>query len=80
MDITTLTGRNLRRAMEAAQDGPVFIAEDGRFTHVLLTIEAYRQLAEPRRNIADALAMPQAQDGDFEPPHLTIAVKPADFA
>jgi len=80
MDITTLTGRNLRRAMEAAQAGPVFITDGGRPTHVLLTVEAYRQLAPPRRKIADALAMPSAQDDDFEPPRLTIAVKPADFA
>lgn len=80
MDIVTLTNRALRRAMEAAQVGPVFITDSGRPTHVLLPVEAYRQLAPPRRNIADALAMPQAQDDDFEPPRLTIAAKPADFA
>lgn len=79
IDNTTLTTRTLRRAMKAAQDGPVFITDDGRPSHVLLTIEAYRRLTQPRRYIADALAMPQAQDGDFEPPRLTIAVKPADL-
>lgn len=74
MSITTLSSRELNqdigRAKRAARAGPVFITDRGAPAHVLLSIEAYRELTNQRRNIADALAMPGAEDIDipFERP------------
>ncbi len=84
MPVTTLTSRELNqdvtRAKKAAADGPVVITDRGRPSHVLLSFEEYRRLTGQRRNIADALAMPDAQDDDFEPPRVTIDARPADFS
>jgi len=84
MTITTLSSRELNqdvtRAKKAAEKGPVFITDRGKPAHVLLSIEAYRQLTRQRRNIADALAMPNAADIEFDPPRIVIAAEPADFS
>ncbi|PND31613.1 prevent-host-death protein [Achromobacter pulmonis] len=53
---------HVARAKKAAGIGPVFITDHGKPTHVLLSIEEYRRLTKPRRNIADALAMPGVED------------------
>ena len=62
MPVTTLTSeefdQNVQGAKKAASDGPVFITDRGRRTHVLLSIEEYQRLTGQRRNIVDALAMP----------------------
>jgi hypothetical protein len=67
-----LSGRTFNQAVseakKAAERGPVFIAKRGRLTHVLLTVDAYGQIAGDRpANIVDLLA---TQDGlaGFEPP------------
>ena len=48
MTITTLSSRELNqdvaKAKNAAQDGPVFITDRGRTTHVLLSFEEYQRL------------------------------------
>lgn len=89
MPITTFSSRELNQhvtqAKEATRDGPVFITDRGKPSHVLLSIEEYRRLTEQRRNIADALAMPQREDVDpedidFEAPRLNIAIEPADLS
>jgi len=83
MTITTLSSRELNqdvtRAKKATRDGPVFITDRGRPAHVLLSFEDYQRLTRQRRNIADALAMPGAEDIEFEPPRVTLEVRPADF-
>jgi prevent-host-death family protein len=83
MTITTLSSRELNqdvtRAKKAAQAGPVFITDRGKPAHVLLTVEDYRRLAGPKRNIADALAMPGAADIEFDAPRMSIGLKAADF-
>lgn len=83
MAITTISSRELNqdvtRAKKAAKHGPVFITDRGKPAHVLLSIEEYQRLTKQRRNIADALAMPDAADIEFEPPPLTIGVRPAEF-
>ena len=48
--------------------------------HVLLSFNDYQKLTKPRRNIADALAMPGIADIEFEPPRMTIQSRPADFS
>lgn len=84
MVITTLSSRELNqdvsRAKKASRNGPVFITDRGRPAHVLLTIEDYQRLTKQRRNIADALAMPDRSGIDFEPPRIDIGVRAADFA
>ena len=58
------------RAKRVAMDGPVFITDRGKPAHVLLTIEDYRNLAGPSRNIAEMLACPESEGFDFEPRKL----------
>ena len=38
------------------------------------------QYTSAQRSIADALAMPEATDIEFDPPRLVIASRPADLA
>lgn len=84
MGVTTLSSRefnqDVSRAKRASEAGPVFITDRGRPAHVLLSIEDYQRLTKQRRNIADALAMPGAEDIAFEPPHAHIETRPADFS
>ena len=74
MSTTTLSSREFNqdtsRAKKAANDGPVYITDRGRPSHVLLTIEAYQRIAGPQASIVDLLAMPGAGAIDFEPPRL----------
>jgi prevent-host-death family protein len=62
------------RAKRAALDGPVFITDRGKPAHVLLTIEEYHKLSEPRRNLADMLACRKGEDIMFEPQKLPDAL------
>ncbi len=84
MSITTLSSRELNqdvsRAKKAAKNGPVFITDRGKPAHVLLNIEEYRRLTKQRRNIADALAMPDAAEIEFTPPRAVIGIQAADFS
>ncbi|SDI12300.1 type II toxin-antitoxin system Phd/YefM family antitoxin [Propionivibrio dicarboxylicus] len=84
MTITTLTSRELNqdvtRAKNAAKTGPVVITDRGKPAHVLLSIEEYRRLVGQRRNIADALAMPVADEIAFEPPRTIVDLRPADLS
>ena len=70
----TMTSREFNqdasRAKRAAMDGPVFITDRGEPAHVLLTIDDYRKLAGPDRNLAEMLACPAADGIDFEPGKL----------
>jgi prevent-host-death family protein len=74
MPITTLSSREFNqetgKAKRAARKGPVFITDRGNPSFVLLTMEQYRKLTGKRESIADLLAMPCADDIDFEPPRM----------
>lgn len=74
MSITTLSSREFNRdssrAKKAALEGPVFITDRGRPSHVLLTIDAYQRINGAQASIIDALAMPNASEIEFEPPKL----------
>jgi prevent-host-death family protein len=82
--ITTLSSREFNqdasRAKKAANNGPVFITDRGRPAHVLLSIKDYQRLIGSHRKIADALAMPGIEDIAFDPPRMTLGIKPADFS
>jgi prevent-host-death family protein len=83
MAITTLTSREFNQgaseAKRAANNGPVFITDRGRPAHVLMSFEHYQRLTKQRRNIADALAMPDIADLEFETLRANIEIMPADF-
>ncbi len=82
---TTLSSREFNhdtgRAKKAAQDGPVFITDRGRPSHVLLSIEDYRKLSSKGMTLAEAIADPRPEaDFEFDPPRLRrFSFKPADF-
>lgn len=87
MAITTLSSRefnqNTSRAKRAAKKGPVFITDRGRPAHVFLTIEKYQELEgnKKKMTLSEALAMPNADQVDFEPPRLSGKLfRPADFS
>jgi prevent-host-death family protein len=85
MAITKLSSREFNqdtsRAKRAAKRGPVFITDRGRPSHVLLTAEEYERITGGQKSIVDLLAMPQAADVEFEPPHVIgILHEPADLS
>lgn len=53
-------------AKRAAKEGPVFITDRGKPTHVLLTFETFRQISGETETIVDLLAMPDAVEIDME--------------
>lgn len=75
MTVTMLTSREFNqdtgRAKKASRKGPVYITERGRLTHVLLSVDEYRQLARKEADIVQLLSMPEAADIDFAPPRLS---------
>jgi len=84
MTIHTFTSREFNqdasRAKRAANDGPVFITDRGRPAHVLLSIEEYQRLSGIGQNIVDLLAMPGAEDIEFEPIRAQGFSKPAELS
>lgn len=85
MTITTVSSREFNqdsgRAKKAAALGPVIITDRGKPSHVLLTIDHYRQLVGQHANIVDLLAMRDGSDVEFEPPRLRGPLsRPADLS
>ncbi len=82
--ITTLSSREFNqdagRAKRAAKDGPVFITDRGRPSHVLLSIEDYKRLTDTSENIADLLAMPGIEDVEIEIPPRKQRPRIADLS
>lgn len=80
--MTLLTSREFNqdagKAKKAALEGPVFITDRGRPSHVLLTIEAYQRLVGERvGSIVDQLAFEGDVDDGFEPGRLGDIARPA---
>ncbi len=84
MTITTLSSREFNqdasKAKKAANDGPVFITDRGRPAHVLLSMADYQKLVGGTASIVDMLAMPGAEDVEFEPVHAGPLYRPADLS
>ncbi len=84
MAITILSSQALnqdcRRAMKAAQSGPVFITDRGKPTHVLLSIQMYQKLTKESARIADLLAMAEDDAMTFDPPLSIISSRAADLS
>jgi prevent-host-death family protein len=83
MGMTTINSRTFNQdasgAKRAALDGPVFITDRGRPAHVLLSIEAYRQLTGRQESILDLLADPEAADVEFTPGRVDTLSRPVDL-
>ncbi|GBR20425.1 MULTISPECIES: type II toxin-antitoxin system Phd/YefM family antitoxin [Asaia] len=83
MPITTLSSREFNRdtsrAKKACLGGPVIITDRGLPAHVLLSIEEYRRLTARPRRIAEALAMPDGPEIEFEAPRVSLGLRAADF-
>lgn len=84
MTITTLSSREFNQdasgAKKAANQGPVFITDRGRPAHVLLSIAEYQKLTASQSNIVELLAMPAADEIDFDPPRIKNLFRPADLS
>lgn len=84
MSPITLSSREFNqdtsRAKKAARNGPVFITDRGRPAHVLLSIEDYRKMAGESGSIIDLLAMPGAEDVEFNPPPVKNLFQPAELS
>lgn len=66
-------------AKRAARSGPVIITDRGRPAHVLLSYEAYLEMAEPGQSIADLLACPDAAEVELEIPRFDELARPPEF-
>jgi prevent-host-death family protein len=84
MTVTTLSSREFNqdtsRAKKAAQNGPVFITDRGRPAHVLLTIQEYQRLTGGQMTLIEALAQPDGEDVEFDPPRVKGLYRPADLS
>ncbi|HVS16580.1 MAG TPA: type II toxin-antitoxin system prevent-host-death family antitoxin [Thermoanaerobaculia bacterium] len=79
-----LTSREFNRdtggAKKAAEEGPVFITDRGRPSHVLLTFSDYQRLAASHPSIVDVLSEPKGvEDIDLEAPTPREPSRPARF-
>jgi hypothetical protein len=85
MAITTLSSREFNQrvgfAKKAAENGPVFVTDRGKRTHVLLADEEYRRITGEGKSILKRLAYPPLAlvDDDFEFPRLDGPFQPAEF-
>ena len=85
MNITTITSgefnRDVGKAKLAAMQGPVFITDRGHAVHVLLTVEDYQRISERGKSIVELLAMPAAEEIEFDPPRITSDLyRPAELS
>ena len=54
--------QDVSQAKRAARVEPVFVTDRGKPTHVLMSIDAFRQLTGQSESIVDLLAMPGQPD------------------
>lgn len=65
-------------AKKSAIEGPVFITDRGRPSHVLLSIEAYERLTGSAPDIVQMLRMPA--EIEFEPQRAAIVSRQVDLS
>jgi len=66
-------------AKKAANDGPVFITDRGKPSHVLITIDEYLELTDSTTNMIELLALDESCIPEFDPPKIKIVPKQVDF-
>lgn len=80
--MTSVTSRefnqNTSAAKRAADTELVFITDRGRPSHVLMSIDAYNRL-RGKGSLYEALAMPDADDIDFEAPRAQFETRIPDL-
>ncbi len=78
----TITSRSFNHnptaAKQAANVSPVQITERGKVSHILLSIDKYQEIIGGSENIVDMLAMPEADDVEFQKLDGT-SIKPMEF-
>jgi prevent-host-death family protein len=84
LTITTLSSREFNQdtggAKTAARNGPVFITDRGRPSHVLLTFEDYQRLTGGQESIIDLLGFPPGvEETELEIPRARDLARPADL-
>ena len=66
-----ITSREFNQDVSAAKRiarlEPVFVTDRGRPTHVLMSIDAFRQMSGQRESIVDLLALPNADAAELGP-------------
>jgi len=71
--------QEVSRAKKTALNGPVFITDRGRPSHVLLSIKKYQEITK-QNCIAEKLAMPKAAVIRLKIPRLKNLYQPEDFS
>jgi prevent-host-death family protein len=59
--------QDVSAAKRLARLEPVFVTDRGRPTHVLMSIETFRQISGQRESIVDLLAWPSAAEAELGP-------------
>ncbi len=85
MPITTMSARefnqDVSKAKKAANEGPVFVTDRGRPSHVLLTIDEYQRITGSQASIVELLATAGVDSIDLDVPRLGGPVaKPIDLS
>lgn len=84
MTVITMSSRKFNQsaseAKKASLNGPVFITDRGKPSHVLLSIEEYRRLVGGLTTLADALAQEDSMDVEFEAPRVDRLHRAADLS
>ena len=60
--------------------GPVFVTDRGKLSHVLLSYSEYSHLTSGLPNIVEAMSMKGLSDVDFEPEKVSIEARPVDLS
>ncbi|CAB3809968.1 type II toxin-antitoxin system Phd/YefM family antitoxin [Paraburkholderia fynbosensis] len=84
MSTTTISSREFNQsaseAKKASANGPVFITDRGRPSHVLLNIDEYRRLTGGFTTLLEAVAMKEDDVNDeFDAPRAEIGIRAADL-
>lgn len=69
----------LSKAKKDALDGPVFVTDRGKPSHVLLSYVEYERITSDSENIVQALSMPGLSDIDFSPEKSNFSAKAVDL-
>ena len=70
--------QNASAANRAAESDVVFITDRGRPSHVLMSFEAYQRL-RGSTSLFEALAMPDPDEVEFEPPRADLGSRIPDL-
>lgn len=81
--MSTLTSREFNqdtgRAKKQALDGPVYITDRGKPSHVLMSYEEYKSITEKSASIGDLLSMDGIEDVEFNPGKMIDKPQATEF-